>query len=58
LDHPYILTETLEQARELQRLAEQQQREADNVEIMEDKEERFRALATSDPGSIISSRWD
>lgn len=58
VDDLYILTDTLEQARELQRIAEAEAWEADNVEVMEDRDERARALGTSDPGYIISFWWD
>jgi hypothetical protein len=58
VDDLYILTETLDQARQLQRIAEEERWEADNVEIMEDEQERSRALGTSDPDFVISFWWD
>ena len=58
VDDLYILTDTLDQAAELQRIAEEEQWLADNVEIIENEDERARALGTSDPGYVISFWWD
>ena len=54
----YILTDTAEQARELARIAEDEQWLADNVVVVEDEKQRVHALGTSDPGYIVSFWWD
>ena len=58
VDDLYILTETLEQAREFQRIAEEEDWQADNVTLLENEQERTHALGTSHPGYIISFWWD
>lgn len=58
VDDLYVLTDTLQQARELQQIAEDEEWKADTVQIMENKDERCRALGTSDPRYVISFWWD
>jgi hypothetical protein len=58
VDDLYILTESLQQARELEQIAQAEDWQADNVQIMENEEERSRALGTSEPGYVISFWWD
>jgi hypothetical protein len=58
VDDMFILTESIGQARELQRIAEEEQWQADNVTLMEDESARTRALGTSSPGYIVSFWWD
>lgn len=58
VDDLFILTDTLEQARQLRDIAEAEQWLADNVAILEDERARASALGTSDPGYVISFWWD
>lgn len=58
VDDLYILTDTLEHAREWEHIAEAEGWEADNVDLMRDEGERARALGTSHPGYVISFWWD
>ncbi len=58
VDDLFILTDSIDQARELERIAEEEQWQADNVTVIENKLERSSALGTSDPGYIISFWWD
>ena len=58
VDYLFILTETLQQAHELQRIAEQEEWLADTVSITEDENQRSNALGTSHPGFVITFWWD
>jgi hypothetical protein len=58
VDDLYIMTDTLDQAREIERIAEQEQWLADNIDLVQDEAARANALGTSDPGYIISFWWD
>ena len=41
----------------LQRIAEAEQWEPDNVTVLSEQGERSRALGTSDPGYVIAFWW-
>jgi len=58
VDDLIILTESLDQAQNLQRIAEDEQWQADNVTLMENESERSHALGTSQPGYVISFWFD
>jgi len=59
VDDMYILTDTLEQARELERIQEEEQWLADNVTLIENEQARSRALGCFPAsGYIISFWWD
>ncbi len=58
VDDLFILTDSIAQARELQRIAEEEQWEADNVTLVENRDQRAQSLGTSEPGYIISFWWD
>ena len=59
VDDLYILTDTLDQARQLQQIAEDEQWEADNVTLLENEQERAHALGSfPPPGFIIAFWWD
>jgi hypothetical protein len=58
VDYLFILTQTLQQAQEIARIAEQEEWLADEISIWEDEKKRSYALGTSDPGYIVSLWWD
>jgi hypothetical protein len=58
VDYLFILAQTLQQARELARIAEQEEWLADEISIMEDEQQRSAALGTGDPGYVVSMWWD
>jgi len=59
VDYLFILTETVRQAYELQRIAEQEEWLADEISITEDERQRGMALGdTHRPGFIITFWWD
>lgn len=58
VDDLYILTDTADQAREFERIAQDEDWQADNVTLLENEQERSHALGTSRPGYIISFWWD
>lgn len=58
VDDLYILTDRFDQARAFERIAEVEQWQADNVQLMQNEQERSDALGTSEPGYIISFWWD
>jgi hypothetical protein len=59
VDDMYILTDTLEQARELERIQEEERWLADNVTLIENEQDRGHALGSYPaPGYIISFWWD
>jgi len=59
VDDMYILTDTLDQAQELQRIQEEEQWLAGNVTVIENQQELSRALGSFPAsGFIISFWWD
>ena len=58
VDDLFVLTQTAEQAHELKRIAEDEDWQADNCTIIENREERSRLLGTSDPQFVIDFWWD
>jgi hypothetical protein len=58
VDDLFILTDSIERARELQKIAEDEQWQADNVRLIENESERMEALGMSHPGYIVSLWWD
>jgi len=59
VDDLFILTDTLDQARELERIAEEEDWKADNVTLLQNEDERGRQLGQFPPsGYIISFWWD
>jgi hypothetical protein len=59
VDDMYILTDTLDQAQELQRIQEEEQWLADNVTVIENQQELSRALGSFPAsGFIVSFWWD
>jgi hypothetical protein len=58
VDDLYILTDTLEQAMQFERIAEQEDWKANNVTLIREQRERSMALGTSEPGYVISFWWD
>jgi hypothetical protein len=58
VDELFILTDSLEQAHDLQRIAEDEQWPTDNVTLMQDETQRSLSLGTSDPGYVISFWFD
>jgi hypothetical protein len=58
VDELFIMTDTYSQACELQRIAEDEQWQADTTQLTESESARSRALGTSQPGFIVSFWWD
>ena len=59
VDDLFILTDTLDQARELERIAEEEDWKADNVTLLQSDDERGHQLGQFPPsGYVISFWWD
>jgi hypothetical protein len=58
VDDLFILTDTLEQARQWQQIAIDEEWSADNTSIIEDEDDRARQLGTSRPGYVVDFWWD
>lgn len=58
VDRLFVLTDTLDQAQELERIANDDEWDADVVRVISEHDERMRALGTSRPGYIVSAWWD
>jgi hypothetical protein len=58
VDELFIMTDTYSQAYELQRIAEDEQWQADTTQLIESESARSSALGTSQPGFIVSFWWD
>lgn len=58
VDDLFILTDTLEDAHELERIATEEDWKADNTQVIQNLDERTRSLGTSHPGFLVSFWWD
>ena len=58
VDELFIMTDTYSQAYELQRIAEDEQWQADTTQLIQSESARSSALGTSQPGFIVSFWWD
>lgn len=59
VDELFIMTDTLDQAQQLERIAEEEDWQADAVQVHSNESERVDELGTTDdPGYLISFWWD